>query len=139
MKKVLFNIVSVTMAVLLLASTISWKVEKHYCLGHLMDIALFTSAQDCGMEVVSQSDESGDHVEDSNSCCDDEIIITEGQDDLVFHDNDFDLAQQFFVFAYAYSYFNLFGNKFEEKRSFDHYPPPIIVKNIHVLDEVYLI
>ncbi|WP_158974455.1 hypothetical protein [Cellulophaga sp. L1A9] len=139
MKKGLFNILSVTMAILLLASTISWKVEKHYCLGHLMDIALFTSSQDCGMNMVSQSDGNGEHVEDSNSCCDDEIIITEGQDDLVFHDNDFDLAQQFFVVAYAYSYFNLFGNGFELERSFDNYPPTIIVKDIHVLDEVYLI
>ncbi|MBA6315217.1 HYC_CC_PP family protein [Cellulophaga baltica] len=139
MKKGLFNIVAVTMAFLLLASTISWKVEKHYCLGHLMDIALFTSAQDCGMEMVSQSDESGEHVEDSNSCCNDETIITEGQDNLVVQSNDFDLAQQYFVIAYAYSYFNLFGNRFEEKPSFDHYPPPIIVKDIHVLDEVYLI
>ncbi|ADV48227.1 hypothetical protein Celal_0900 [Cellulophaga algicola DSM 14237] len=139
MKKWLVTILSVTMAILLLASTISWRVEKHYCLGHLMDIALFTAAQDCGMNMVFQSDDSSEHLQDSNSCCDDETIITEGQDDLVVHDNDFDLAQQFFIIAYAYSYFNLFGNGLKVSPSFDHYPPPIIVKDIHVLDEVYLI
>lgn len=127
------------MAILLLASTISWKVEKHYCLGHLIDIALFTSAQDCGMSMNGQSDNHKEQVEEENSCCTDEIIISEGQNDLGTVKSDFSLSQQLFLVAYTYSYFNLFGNGIDVQNSKTSYPQPIIVKDIHLLDKVFLI
>jgi len=40
MKEVFHKIASITMAFLLLLSTVSWKVEKHYCMGRLMDMTL---------------------------------------------------------------------------------------------------
>tara|TARA_R110000868_G_scaffold125037_6_gene330451 strand:+ start:26854 stop:27234 length:381 start_codon:yes stop_codon:yes gene_type:complete len=126
------------MAVLLMASTISWKVEKHYCLGHVMDISLFTPAQDCGMGMDIENEASA-KVKDENSCCEDEIIFVEGQDKLTNCFNDFNFDQHLFLVAFTCSYYKLF--EFEEALSLpnEHYPPPILVKDIILLDEVFLI
>ena len=43
------------MAVMLLLSTTSWTVGKHYCMGLLVDISLFAQAENCGMEMSLES------------------------------------------------------------------------------------
>ena len=52
MKSVAHQIWSVVMAVLVLFSTVSWTIEKHICMGRVMDVALFSKDQDCGMEAA---------------------------------------------------------------------------------------
>jgi hypothetical protein len=46
-KKALHKTLSLVMAMLLLLSTVSWTIEKHTCMGRVMDVALFAKAQDC--------------------------------------------------------------------------------------------
>ncbi|WP_235856455.1 HYC_CC_PP family protein [Flagellimonas oceanensis] len=41
MKQFFHQIVSSLMALLVLASTVSWTVDKHICMGRVMDISLF--------------------------------------------------------------------------------------------------
>ncbi len=126
------------MALLLLLSTISWKVEKHFCMGRLMDVALFVDVEDCGMDMAFLSIANSES-EKENPCCDDEVVILEGQDDLKITFNDIDVDHQSFLFAYTYSYINLFSNLEERPVPHEQYPPPILVKNIQLLDEVFLI
>ncbi|MFS4468553.1 HYC_CC_PP family protein [Maribacter sp. 2210JD10-5] len=134
MKAILHKIFCSAMAFLLLASTVSWKVEKHYCMGHLMDTALFTEASSCGMDVAMM-----DMGESKKSCCTDEIIIIEGQEDLQFSLNDISLEQQQFLVAFTFSYSGLFQLETEQSVPEDTYPPPILVKDIQLLDQVFLI
>lgn len=138
MKEVFHKIVSIAMAVLLLLSTISWKVEKHYCMGRLMDVALFTNVDTCGMD-MSVSQDNQDVEKAINSCCDDQVILVDGQDDLQLSFNDLDFEQQSFLLAYSYFYNHLFQVQEEQEVLNEHYPPPILVKDIQLLDEVYLI
>lgn len=65
------------MALLVLLSTVSWTVEKHLCMGRVMDVALFGHAEDCGMETNLAA-----FGETDNHCCEDESFTLEGQDDL---------------------------------------------------------
>ena len=138
MKKMLYKLFASTMAILLLASTISWKVEKHYCLGHLMDLSFFTPVQDCGMG-MDLSDDNKLKIQDENSCCNDEVIVVEGQTNLKTSFNDFSFQQQLFLIAFTNFYFHLVDFTEGRNNLNESYPPPLIVKNIQLLDEVFLI
>ncbi|MBD1262308.1 hypothetical protein HZY62_17050 [Maribacter polysiphoniae] len=137
MKAIAYKITAVSMALLLLATTTSWKVEKHFCMGHLVDMAFFVDAQDCGMDMVSESDSVA--TIDKKSCCDDEVIAIEGQNDVRPSFNDIDVEQQPFLVAYTYTYLGLFEPIAVQNIPHKQYIPPKIVKDIHLLDDVFLI
>lgn len=122
------------MALLVLLSTVSWTVDKHLCMGRVVDIAFFSNAEDCGMasgmEMLGQED---------SHCCDDESFTFEGQDDLKLTFNDLDIGQQIFLVAFAGSYFSIFTESSEGPIPFDTYPPPLLVQDFNVLYEVFLI
>ena len=126
------------MALLLLLSTISWKVEKHYCMGRLMDTAFFVDVDDCGMD-MALSNMDNPEFEKENPCCDDEVVVIEGQDDLKLSFNDLDIGQQTFLVAFTHSYIDLFSNLQQQRGLNEFYPPPLLVKDLQLLDEVYLI
>lgn len=128
---------SITLALLLLVSTTSWKVEKHYCMGFLVDISFFSEAEGCGMNMDLPSD--SDRISKENSCCDDVTIVVKGQDKLDVASFDFQLIDQVFICSYIYSYFSLFEQESTEIDTFRYYPPPAIVKDICLLDETFLI
>ena len=136
MKEVFHKTISLAMAVLLLLSTTSWKVEKHYCMGHLMDVAFFSDVDTCGMDM---SDHADTKMQQDNSCCNDEVIVIDGQDDLKLSFNDLGMDQQSFLVAFTYSYIDLFETLAEQAVPHKQYPPPILVKDIQLLDEVFLI
>lgn len=126
------------MALLLLLSTISWKVEKHYCMGRLMDVALFTDVDTCGMD-MSSSMKVENLDETKNSCCDDEVVFVEGQDDLKISFNDLDIEKQSFLIALTYSYSIILQDLIGQPVPHEQYPPPILIKDIQLLDEAFLI
>lgn len=137
MKENLNKLVSIILVMLLLASTTPWTVDKHYCMGHLIDVSFFTGASDCGMDMVL-SDNTSEPAE-KKSCCDDQTIIVEGQDNLNVSFENLSLDQQYFLAALSHSFFNLFKPIEKQYIKYEHYPPPLLVKNIQLLDEVFLI
>lgn len=128
---------SIALALLLLVSTTSWKVEKHYCLGHIVDISFFTPADGCGMEMESSTGTTAFETEDS--CCSDVTIVMQGQDDLSISYPDFTLDQQQFLVAFTYSYFKVLQVETFQPVKHTYYPPPLIVKDIQLLGDVFLI
>jgi len=137
MKENIHKLFSIAMALFLLASTTSWTVGKHYCMGHLMDVSFFADAEDCGMDMGLSDDAS--KMEEKSSCCNDEVLIVDGQDNLKMSFEDISLDQQIFLVAFAHSYSNLFKVVKEQPVPNEHYPPPVLVKDIQLLDEVFLI
>lgn len=74
------------------------------------------------------------------SCCKDEIDIIKGQDELKTNSfDDLSSIQKQILFAYSFSYINLFEGLPKQTIPNRDYSPPKIVKDIHVLDETYLI
>ncbi len=116
------------MALLVLASTVSWTVDKHICMGRVMDISLFVHADDCGMDMDMEK-----------SCCDDESFTVQGQDDLKISFENFDLDQQIFLVSFVQTYFQLFETDAEECHSFNEYNPPPLIRDVQVLDQTFLI
>jgi len=138
MKEISHRFFSAFLAMLLLASTTSWTVGKHYCMGHLMNVSLFAHAEDCGMDMMMDEGETS-RGEMENSCCDDEIITVEGQDDLKHSLEDISLGQQLFLAAFAYSYLKVLEFPSVRQLPNEYYPPPLLIKDIQLLDEVFLI
>jgi hypothetical protein len=140
MKDAFHKIVSITMAMLLLLSTISWKVEKHYCMGRLVDVALFVDVESCDMGMFMADYKDYDTASEiENSCCDDEVILVEGQDDFKISFNDLNIEQQVFLIAFEQLSSDLIQGIESLPVPSEQYPPPRLIKNIQLLDEVFLI
>ncbi|MCY2688616.1 hypothetical protein OU683_15775 [Salinimicrobium sp. TH3] len=120
------------MAFLVLFSTVSFTVDKHFCGEILVDQAVFSEAKTCGMHGdMSTSAE--------DECCDEEKILVEGQKELKISFDDLDLDQQVFLSSFTLSYANLFEGEPQASTPFFHYKPPLLVYDIHLLDETFLI
>lgn len=111
-------------------STLSFTVEKHFCGSHLVDVAVFSEAEGCGMEMPSTS---------KKPCCKDEIDVIEGQDELKLNIQDLDIQQQQVVATFFYTYINLFEGLPEQVVPFKEYSPPHLHYDRQVLYDTYLI
>ncbi|MEP2238681.1 MAG: hypothetical protein ABJI22_10010 [Maribacter sp.] len=137
MKQLLHKLFSVIMAMLLLLSTISWTVEKHLCMGRVMDVALFDHAEDCGMKAGLALLEDAPSVK--KHCCADEAFTMQGQDDLTRDFSKFDFSQQVFLVSFTNAYLDLFKDSFENNIPFNSYPPPTLAEDLNILHQVFLI
>ncbi|TDQ30105.1 HYC_CC_PP family protein [Tenacibaculum caenipelagi] len=139
MKKAFQKIASITMALIVVFSTMSFTVSSHFCGDILVGTSYFGKAKSCGME-MSQETKSNDCSVMKENCCHDEASVIQGQDDLKITSLDYlSLDQQVFIASFYYSYINLFEELHDKVIPFKNYTPPLVVKDIHVLDEVYLI
>ncbi|WP_400077020.1 HYC_CC_PP family protein [Winogradskyella sp. R77965] len=128
------KVFSITLSFLVLFSTLSFTVEKHYCGDNLVDVAVFSEAKKCGGMT------SEDVVYVKKSCCKDTVDVFEGQDELNTQDfEDLNKTLQITLVAYAYSYSNLFESLPRPIIPHKDYSPPNLTKDIQVLDETYLI
>jgi hypothetical protein len=127
--------ISVAMALLVLISTLSVSIEKHYCGDHLVDVAFFTEAQKCGMEASDT-----DTLLTKNSCCKDVIDLLEGQDELNSEKTkDLNTNQKVFIMSFASVFSGLNLLEPQINAQFEHYSPPKVVQDIQILNEVFLI
>jgi len=140
MKETLRQIVSVTMALLVLFSTMSFTVDMHYCGDHLVDFSFSEKVDTCMMKAeMSRSSNECAVMEMEMDCCTDLEIVLEGQDDLKISFDQLTLEQQNFVSAYLYSYVNLFKGDDIGIISFKEYSPPLLIRDIQILDQTFLI
>lgn len=119
------------MAALVLFSTVSFTVEKHYCGDNLIDVAIFTEADKCGdnMEQTSKM-----------SCCKDEVEVIKGQDELKFSTfEELDFNKQVFVATLAITYSNLFKSLPKQIIRFKDYSPPNLIADLNIVNQVFLI
>lgn len=105
-------------------------------MGRVMDIAFFHHADRCGMEKAMAL--MGETASDMD-CCDDESFTLKGQDDLKLTWDELDIDAQEFLTVFAYSYLELISFTSEKEVSETTYPPPLIVYDLHLLHEVFLI
>jgi len=137
MKQFFHKITSLLMAFVVLFSTMSFVVDMHYCGDTLIDTTIFKEAKTCGMDSYPDNNYRKQNTSNKD-CCSDEQITFEGQDELKISFDKLTLDQQLFVASYIYSYIDLFEG-LEDNVIPRDYSPPLVVKNIHQLDEVYLI
>jgi len=132
------KILSISLALLVFFSTSSFTIHEHYCGGKLVDSSIFLSAKTCSSEMEEPSSEEGCAIQ-KNNCCEDKVIILEGQDELKTSTITLNLEQQLFVASFIYTYVNLFDGLKENIIPFKDYVPPLVTRQLFKLDETYLI
>lgn len=136
-KKNFHKIMSISMAFVVLFSTLSFTIDMHFCGDNLVETTIFKKAKGCGMEMQSPS--TKDCSITKKNCCTDKQVIIDAQDELKLNFDTLSYKQQKFVASFFYAYINIFEDLEENTTSFSEYPPPLIVRNIYKLDETYLI
>lgn len=134
MKKLFQKSGSLVMALVVLLSTMSFTVEKHFCGQILVDLAIFSEADTCGMHPTSTEDK-----EVEEQCCTEEKTIIEGQDELKISFDQLDFPQQVFLTSFAYTYLDLFEGLPQQVVPFKDYSPPLLVHDIQLMDQTFLI
>jgi hypothetical protein len=79
MKQIVIKITSFLLAFLVLFSTFSFTVEKHYCGDQLIDVSFTGQAEGCAMNLDAVASTK------KKNCCKDEIHQIDGQDLLQFN------------------------------------------------------
>ncbi len=124
------------LALLVLFSTVSFTIEKHFCGDVLVDISIFTEVDKCAMEAYEVALEKIT----KKPCCKDVIDVIEGQNELKFSSfEDLDFEQQQFIASYTYAYISLFEGRPKLTVPHKNYSPPNLVTDIQVLDQVFII
>jgi hypothetical protein len=136
MKKGFQKSVSTVLALLVLVSTFSFTVDKHFCGSFLVDQAVFSKALSCGMDMHSHSETD---LMDQDNCCRNQNISVNGQDELKISFNSMDFDQQVFIAAFTFSFNELFKGLPQQVIPYKNYTPPLIVKDIPVLNDTFLI
>ncbi len=137
MKSIFQKVFSIAMALLLLVSTVSWTIGMHYCGKALVDIAFFEHAERCGMD--QPSNKNSESVEWSiKSCCAYELAVIVGQDDLTTSQVECSIVQHYF-FSPSKTDYTLFAGSDAKLASYDIYVPPVLVRNVQVLNQVFII
>ncbi|MGB5417594.1 MAG: hypothetical protein WBN21_02095 [Algibacter sp.] len=137
MKVILHKTFSVSLALLVLFSTVSFTIEKHYCGDTLVETAIFQKAKGCGMEMEKISTDTCSFTK--KNCCTDEKIAVEGQDELQLQIDKISFEQQVFIASFVYTYINLFEGLDNNVSSYEAYEPPLVIRQLYKIDETYLI
>ena len=125
------------MAFLTLFSTLSFAVEKHLCSGKVEDISVFGNLEHCGSE--DENHDRDKQTIDQESCCQDQVQFVQGSNsELNLSQKSLQFTQTFGV-LFTYTYFRLFEHSESDADAFLSYSPPIVVKDIPVLYETFLI
>ena len=137
----LHKILAFVLALIVLFSSLSFTVEKHVCMGEVVDVSYFTEADSCGMvmeeEECTTDDFSGDKMEPEKCCNDIQELIPGNQNEQQAIDT-FELNSVQFVLAYTYTYLNLFEIKEDITPFIDSSPPPID-RDYQILYQSFLI
>lgn len=125
------------MALLVLFSTMSFSMDMHFCGDTLVDFKLFQKADSCGMEMASSMKMIDDDKE--MQCCTDVEMLVPGQDELQIFLDTFSPEQQTFLISFAYTYLQIFQEEQEQYIPFKEYAPPLLIRDIQVLDQTFII
>ena len=138
MKDFFRNITALSLAGLVLLSTMSFTINKHFCGDYLVSTSVVVKATTCGMEKQMPSTKKDCSISKKN-CCKEVSQLIEGQDDLKLNFSDISFQQQVFITSFVFTYINLFEGLDTNIVPFKYYSPPLVVKDLQLLDEVFLI
>jgi len=136
--KTLKNIAVTIMAIVVLCSTLSFSVHKHFCGPFLKDISIVVPSHGCEME-TDHSHDSSCSISSKKKCCNDIIELVKGQDDLKLSWDNFDLDQQQFITLFTHSYIYTITGDDDVATPFTAYSPPLVTQDIFVLHQSFLI
>jgi len=153
MKGILQQILSILLIPVVLFSTTSFSVFKHECGDSLFSISFLENAENCGMDMNVSSDAVCTLITDSHklleftdyslskddTCCNGINSFVTGSTVNLDKITKIKKISISIFNAYALSFDNIFKVTKKSTDKFSYYSPPITVKNIAVLYQVFKI
>lgn len=125
------------LAALVLLSSISWTLEEHYCMGRLVEVSLFAETHGCGMELDQMDPEPAEG--EKPGCCDEQTIVHDVQEPFKSAQDQLNFTSPTLL-AGSFQVYSPFILTTAESMAVPEYrPPPLPVKDIQLLHEVFLI
>lgn len=129
---------SLALAMVVLFSTFSFTVNKHYCGKSLIDTAVVFAAETCGMEIRKPVENSGCSIT-KKGCCSEDQLLVDGQDQLKHELSELSSVPQLLVFTNIITHLiSLEGFK-RDTPDYRAHAPPSPERPIYKLYERYLI
>jgi hypothetical protein len=139
MKKWLRNIGTMSIALLVLFSSLSFGVSKHYCAGEVSNVSYFLSVDGCVMEKnISSCDTSESEGFNKKSCCETKYQFIDGNDFLQKDIVSF-ITLEFDNVLFLYQEISSIDIELVSENKNIYYSPPILLTDRTVLFETYLI
>ena len=144
-----YRIIAVGLALLMFTSSVGFAVDIHYCQGHVKSLSFFGNAKNC--HEMSAMANCPHHkmmtkakpgcAEDDKNCCDNKTLHFQSDQDQQIQAIDVlkDVQLKQFVLAFVSSFFldNLISES--DLPSFTKYRPPLISRDIPVLNQSFLL
>lgn len=134
MKKLFYKISAVALSFIVLFSTMSFTIDKHFCGETLIDVAYFGKADDCGMKMKVDQQKMK-----KKKCCKNETEVIESPTFDKEKITTVTPENITFVIYHLYSYINIFQEISIEKEYYKDFSPPDLERDIQVLYETFLI
>lgn len=140
MKKVALNTISILLTLLVVSSTCSFTVEKHFCGNTLVGKGVFSSPKKCQTEMHSCGVEESFHMKmKKDSCCSNKKENIDGQDELKIASFSFDFLSQNIIIPIILISGNLLQELERQTIPHKYYKPPLLAADVQVLYQVFLI
>lgn len=134
MKQLVHKITTIALALLVLLSTVSFAVEKHFCCGELVSVSVYPEDFGCGESAFL----SANNVTENN-CCTGILEAVKGQDRLtVASDKNENVITKYVVTSISYSSPST-EIVFHQKARITNYVPPLLVQDVQVAHQVFRI
>jgi len=139
LKQILHKIASVLMAFIVLFSSFYFTVHEHVCGGEIADVSYFIEADSCGMGMNECTTDSSQQSIEKEPCCKDISKVIEGNSNDQQALQSLNIQQVQFLSLFINSHIQLFENLDTKSTFFQEYSPPIVVKDIPVLYDTFII
>ena len=135
-KRLGHRIYSSLLALLVVFSSLSFTIDKHFCGDYLIDTAIFSEAKKCNMD---HSDTSEPETQ-PKGCCKDEIEVVQGVEIVKPSDfDDLDPINQLVVTCFLEAFYGLYVSDSEPNIPHKHYISHIPIRDVVILNQVFLI
>jgi hypothetical protein len=137
MNTIVKKISTTLLSFIVLFSSMSFTIDKHYCGNNLMDVSYFGDADNCGSEEVTMNSRTS--LIKQNNCCKDETTLLESS---IFNKEKFINLQHIdaeVLFFKANSYLGTYKDIAIEIEYYTDFSPPDIAQDIQVLHQAFLI
>ncbi|WP_349664283.1 hypothetical protein IZU89_03945 [Cellulophaga lytica] len=134
MKQLVHKIATIALALLVLLSTVSFAVEKHFCCGELVSVSVYPEDFGCGESAFLSTNKVTE-----NNCCTGILEAVKGQDRLtVASDKNENVITKYVVTSISYSSPST-EIVFHQKARITNYVPPLLVQDVQVAHQVFRI
>jgi hypothetical protein len=140
MRHLINKIVSIILAATVLYATSSFSVDMHFCCNQLVDIAFFGKAKPCKDKIKESSETSFKKCSfEEKDCCSDRTFLKHADEGIKKASLEMELPTFTFFNVPVHSNMERFEGLKKNIVPFRDYSPPLISKDIQLLQEIFLI